>query len=198
MKRRTFRPRTSPGSVSSPSEDISLLRIGKVVGVFGLRGGMKVEPLTDLFERFTVGRTVYLNGKAYVVERMHLHKQQIRIRLSGIDTIAEAEKQVGKFIHASREERPVLPTGEYWVDELLGMEVIEESGEVLGTLDEVISAPAHDVFRVGSLLIPAVSEFILNVDSTARRITVHLLPGMKSGPLSPPTRHRRHRRKASR
>lgn len=159
---------------------------------------MKVEPLTDLFERFTVGRTVYLNGKAYVVERMHLHKQQIRIRLSGIDTIAEAEKQVGKFIHASREERPVLPTGEYWVDELLGMEVIEESGEVLGTLDEVISAPAHDVFRVGSLLIPAVSEFILNVDSTARRITVHLLPGMKSGPLSPPTRHRRHRRKASR
>jgi 16S rRNA processing protein RimM len=168
------------------------------VGVFGLRGGIKVEPLTDVLERFAVGSTVYLEGKAYEVERMHLHKQQVRVRLSGIETVSEAEKCVGKFLEAQKEERPLLPEGEYWVDELLGMEVVEESGERLGTLDEVISAPAHDVYRVGSLLLPARGEFIRSIDPEARRITVRLLPGMKPEPALKPPRRRRHGRKASR
>ncbi len=198
MKKKTFHPKRQPESPPPSIQNDRLVRIGKIVGVFGLRGGIKVEPLTDALERFAIGNTVYLDGQAHVIERIHLHKQQIRLRLSGIETIPNAQKCVGKYLQALREERPALSGGEYWVDELIGMEVLEESGERLGTLDEVISAPAHDVYRVGSLLIPAVREFILNVDPETRTIIVRLLPGMKPEPPPKPSRRLPHGRKASR
>lgn len=153
--------------------------IGKIVGTFGLKGALKVWPETSFPERFDAGKTIVIDEVAYVIRESAWHKKQVRIRLEGITRIEEAEKFVGKQLAALSSEAPDLEEDEYAVEDLLGMTVIADDGRVLGQIDEVMHAPAHDVYRVGQILIPAVKAFIIRVDVASRSMTVHLIPGME-------------------
>jgi 16S rRNA processing protein RimM len=100
------------------------------------------------------------------------------LKLRGIDRIEDAETFRGHFLEIEESDRPELDEGEFYVTDLLGLTVLDEAGHVLGRIDEVVAAPAHDLLRVGELLIPFVSEFVLAIDRASGRITVRLLPGM--------------------
>ncbi len=156
-----------------------MVNIGKVVGTFGLKGAVKVTPLTDFPERFDSGKSVFLNDRSYVITDCQWHKSQVRIWLEGIKKIDQAETLIGINVQVPLSDTPELEEGEFMVRDLLGLPVYEESGERLGSLDEVVSGPAQDVYRVGEILIPAVKEFVKEVNLKERRVVVKLLPGMK-------------------
>lgn len=90
-----------------------------------------------------------------------------------------AEGIVGWSLYIPESARAPLPEGEYYVDELVGLEVVTDTGKPLGRLADVIHSPANDVYETDrGVLIPAVAAFILAIDRTAGRITVHDMPGL--------------------
>ena len=155
-----------------------MISIGRVVGVFGLRGALKVNPTTDFRSRFDPGSRVLIAGNRRTIVSAQWHKNQARIRLTGVETVEHAERLVGHEVFADEQFVPELGDGEYRVSDLIGARVVTDEGKTIGILEEVISAPANDVFRVGEYLIPAVDTFVLNVDLPNKTITVRVIRGM--------------------
>jgi 16S rRNA processing protein RimM len=94
--------------------------------------------------------------------------------------VAELRNQL---VHVSAADRPPLPEGEYYHHQLLGLQVIDESEQPLGWLDQILTTGANDVYLVrdqagGERLIPATDEVVLDIDLERKIIRVHLLPGL--------------------
>lgn len=172
--------RSSKSSADGPRPSEELVPIGKVVGVFGLRGWLKVAPLSAFEERFAPGSTLTLRGRARQVTAVHWHEGQARIHLEGIDTPEEAEAQRGEILYGRAEDRPRLGKNEYLVSDLVGLRVLED-GQEIGTVDDVLSLPAQDVLRVGETLIPLVRQFVRRIAIREGVIEVRLIPGMRPG-----------------
>lgn len=154
------------------------IRVGQIVGAFGIRGQVKVKVLTDFIERFDVGRRLRLNGEWTTVEACSEHKGMLILTLDRIPDRTEAERQQWSYLEAAEEARPELDDGEYLTAELVGLTVQDESGEVLGTVDRVDRYPAHDVLIIGEAMVPAVAEFVLDVDLDKRVMTIRPIAGM--------------------
>ena len=82
--------------------------------------------------------------------------------------------QLGKFFP----EVPALPENTYYIEDILGFDVITDEGKTLGKLDDVFNTGANDIYQVGEILLPATKEVILKVDLEKKQILVHLLKGM--------------------
>ncbi len=141
---------------------------------------MKVDPSTDFLERFDKGKDLILNGQTHKVVSSRMHKGRPLIRLEGVPDMAAAEKLQWSYLEVPADDRPNTADDEFIVDDLIGMRVITEEGELLGELDEVLVNPAHDVFVVGDVMIPAVKNFVRKVDFVSQTITVRLIPGMRN------------------
>jgi 16S rRNA processing protein RimM len=152
--------------------------IGKVVGTFGLKGFLKIWPLTDFPERFNEGQTIFINVEPYKVREVQWHKKQARVRLHEVLNISAAEALIGAEITIPPDIPPQLEEGEFLIGDVVGLEVFDESGKRLGSVEEVIPAPAQDLYRVGDTLIPAVAEFVKEVDLNNRKMIVRPIPGM--------------------
>lgn len=152
--------------------------IGRIVGTFGLRGAVKVVPMTGFPERFEEGKTVYLQGRPRKILRHAWHKTQVRIWLEGFRRLEEAEPIVGELLYVPEEDVPPLDPDEYMVRDLIGLDVFSEEGRFLGRVEEVLPTPAHDLYRVGRALVPAVKEFVVSIDLDRRRVTIRLIPGL--------------------
>jgi 16S rRNA processing protein RimM len=172
-----------------------LIAIGRIVKAFGVRGDLVVQPMTDDPERFSTTRRVFLGryadavaGKGAVAEEATIEAVQIdgrgvRLHLASVADRTAAEKFVGLLVMIPKEERLRLEDGRYYVDDLIGMAVVSTTGERLGTLADVMRLPGHDVYVVhdngAEFMVPAVKEFVRNVDLTARTVTVALIEGMR-------------------
>ncbi len=167
----------------SKSEFIS---VGKIAGLHGVRGELKMhayspaEELSELLkERF---KSVEINGKNYDVEASRFHSGKVLLKLKKVTTFEEAEPLKGSEVGINRDELPELAEGEYYHFDLIGMEVLDEGGEALGVLKEIISVGSNDVYQIegagGETLLPALSNIILDVDLTARRMKVKLPEGI--------------------
>lgn len=156
------------------------VRVGQIVGPFGIKGGIKVAPLTDFPERFGVGSLLYLAGEPRRVTESHWHKSQVRVVVEGIETVEGAEAVKWQYLTVPASDRPELDDDEYLARELVGLTVVED-GKPIGMVDEVVPSPAHDLLRVGDALIPCVSAFVKGVDLERREITVALIDGMRPG-----------------
>jgi 16S rRNA processing protein RimM len=95
---------------------------------------------------------------------MRPHKSFLVARLEGCDTRNDAEALRGAEVWIREDEAEPLPEGEYYVHEILGLRVVTEDGEVLGTVDEVIQTGANDIYRAGRFLIPATRDAVLRLD----------------------------------
>jgi 16S rRNA processing protein RimM len=155
------------------------VRIGRIVGPHGVRGAVRIDLLTDFPERFQKGARVWIGDREAVVLSASFHQGQARVQFQGLTTIDEAEGLRWEYVTVAADERPELEEGEFLARDLLGLRVFTPEGRELGTLDAVLPYPAHDVWKVGEILIPAVREFVLDVDLQAKRITVRLIPGME-------------------
>lgn len=152
--------------------------IGRIVGVFGLQGGLKVEPLTNFVTRFEVGARLYLKGTQHTIQKVHWHGQQVRIHIDGVETVEAAEVLRGQMLNVPAADKPKLGKDEFRVVDLIGCEVITADGQSLGALEDVVASPAQDLLRVGEILIPMSKTFVKKIDLDNRTITVELIPGM--------------------
>lgn len=157
------------------------MRIGQIVGSFGLKGQIKVKPLTDFLDRFDVGTRLRLNEDWVTVESASEHKNQLILKLSGIDDRTTAENLQWSYLEASSAEKPELEEDEYFTQDLIGLRAETPEGEVLGNVDDVQRAPAHDILIVGEIMIPAVKQFVKEVDLKRHLVVVELIPGMRPG-----------------
>jgi 16S rRNA processing protein RimM len=157
---------------------MELLRVGRIVGAFGLRGEVKVEPLTDFLERFGKGHKLLLKGEWVTIESVRIHKDRPLLKLSGVNSVTEAEALQWEFLDTADTARPELDEDEFFTEDLIGLKVVTVDGQELGEVDDVLDMPAHDVLKAGEILIPAVKEFVKDIDFDAKTITVQLIPGM--------------------
>ncbi len=164
-----------------------LIAIGRAVKPFGIKGEMKIEPLTDFPERFKDLRSVYLvspAGKELVCEVTSVRYAggTPYLIFGGYESPEKAKELNGWFLKVPEEEAVPLPEGSYYWFELVGMEVFSESGEKLGRITEVFETGSNDVYvmkRGGKeVYIPATKEIVKQVDRKAKRMVIHLMDGL--------------------
>ena len=161
-----------------PSED-GLMVMGRISAPYAVRGWIKIQPRSEYtdslldYERCWVGRQGdwrecrLLEGKA--------HGQYLLAHLEGMEDRDAAEAVMGMDIAVAREDRPAAEEGEYYWDDLIGLEVVNGEGEVLGQVAGLLETGAHDVLQVKGereRLIPFVDAYVRAVDMAARRIVV--------------------------
>ncbi|GHU76290.1 ribosome maturation factor RimM [Clostridia bacterium] len=154
-------------------------KIGTITGTHGLNGRLRVYPTTDDITRFERLKSVYVGDKVYSISGVSYNKAFVLLSLQGIDTIEAAEALKRAEIRIDRADALPLGEGEYYAKDLYGIEVVTDLGEELGVLSDIIQTGANDVYAVGNLLLPAIKQCILNVDIEQRKMTVHLLEGLR-------------------
>lgn len=168
------------------------VRIGRILGPQGVRGELKILALTDLPERFLSmekmrvfsDEGVFRRELTLLSARRVEHKGLIVAETEEISSRSEAEGLVGNYIEIEPEERYPLEEGEFWIDDLIGMAAVNgESGETLGTLRDVVSAGEQDIYIIRDEngkdhYIPAVKEFITEVNLEKRKISIALMEGL--------------------
>lgn len=161
-------------------------QVGVISSTHGIRGEVKVFPTTDDAGRFQDLKRVILDaGKEQIpleIQNVKFFKQFAILKFKGIDNINDIERYKGRPLLVSREDAVELEEDEYYIADLIGMEVRTDEGEV-GTLKDVIETGANEVYVVefetyGEVLIPAIHECILNVDIENMQMEVHLLEGL--------------------
>lgn len=172
------------GSADSSAEPRFLV-IGRIVKPHGINGEVRVEIHTDLPERFTWLETVYLGkDEPYViaVKSVRFHKGWALLKLDGYDSREDAEELRSKWLQVPYDEGVPLEEGEYYLYEAVGLSVYTDGGEYLGDVTEILETGANNVFAIhgpqGEILLPDTAEVIREIDFDARRVLVHLLPGL--------------------
>ncbi|MBO5093271.1 MAG: 16S rRNA processing protein RimM [Lachnospiraceae bacterium] len=164
-----------------------LLKVGVITSTHGIKGEVKVFPTTDDVRRFKKCKELILDTgkekKTLEIESVKFFKQFAILKFKGYDTINEIEYYKGKELYVTRENAVALGQDEYFIADLIGMEVLDEEDNRVGTLTDVIETGANDVYCVetgegGEILIPAIKDCILSVDPGAGRMRVHLMPGL--------------------
>jgi 16S rRNA processing protein RimM len=149
---------------------------------------LRIRPHTDQPERFGWIDQVFvgeITPVAYSVERARLHQGMVILKLAGCDNRDQADALRGQLLQIPLEEALPLAEGEYYLFQLVGLQIEAVGGELLGELVEILQTGANDVFvvrRPGSktdLLLPDIPEVVLGIDLAAGRITVEIPPGLR-------------------
>lgn len=154
--------------------------LGRIVGLFGVRGWVKVFSYTDPREAVLEYQGLLLgqNGqwKTADVAEGQRHGKSVIAHFKGIDDRDQAEALVGAEIGVSRDALPDPTDGRYYWTDLIGMEVVHLDGTVLGTIESMLETGAHDVMVLTGdqeRLIPFVTDkIVLNVDLAEKRVSV--------------------------
>lgn len=169
------------------SVDDNRVSIGKVAGVYGIKGWVKVFPLTDFPERFKILKDVCCNRNGTVqmlaVEAFRPHQQGYLLKFRGINNPEQAKLLHNALLQIDEADVYPLPAGVYYHFQLLGLQVYDHKLGYLGVLSEILETGANDVYVVESprfreILIPALKEVIQKVDLDSGRMEVALLPGL--------------------
>lgn len=163
------------------------LRVGVITTSHGIKGEVKVFPTTDDANRFNELKEVLLDtGKELItleIEGVKYFKQLVILKFKGINNIDEIEKYRGKDLLVTRENAMKLEKDEYFICDLIGLDVVTEDGNKLGILTDIMTSAANDVYVVQTenkkeILIPSIEQCILDVNLEDKKITVHLLDGL--------------------
>ena len=153
-----------------------MIRVGQVTGAYGLEGAVKVIPLTDFEDRFDPGALLVLDGSPHAVEWSREGHPGLVVKLHGIENRAVADLFRGRYLEVPDEEMRALEDGRFYHRQVSGLEVVTESGERIGVVEEILERPANDVWvsRHGQIehLIPATNDAIVAVDLDAKRVVV--------------------------
>jgi 16S rRNA processing protein RimM len=157
--------------------------VGRITRAHGVRGEVAVSVLSEVPGRFADGAVVYLeDGRPLTVRSSRPHGDRLLVSFAGVGDRAAAEALGGALLVVPGSMSPPLPEGSWWDHQLIGCEVLTDSGRPLGRLAEVIHTPANDVWcaTVGGreTLIPALKDSVVSVDVAARRIVVREIPGL--------------------
>jgi 16S rRNA processing protein RimM len=161
-----------------PSDE---LPVGRVAGLFGIRGELKCDPTRAGRMLFSAGETLratLLDGttRSVSLEGVREHKGRLLVRFAQIASPQEAEELAGATLYAPR-DRIELAANEFLDSDLTGCALHDASG-VLGTVERIEHYPASDMLVVGGKLVPLIEPFVKSVDIANKRIDVDLPEGL--------------------
>jgi 16S rRNA processing protein RimM len=168
----------------------SSIEAGAVVRPHGIKGEVILDLKNDLVELIRPGLQVMLVAPGGArspleVEGARDHNGRLIVKFEGVGTRNDAEELRAHVVWLSRAQIGELPEGRYFVQDILGLSVLSDTGERLGTVDEVLSMPANDVYVVrgegGEILIPVIDEVVREIDVEGGSIVVHLMEGLRQG-----------------
>ena len=164
------------------------IKIGKIVNAVALRGEVKVYPYSDRKERFEeLERILTEKNKkmeVYPVEGVRYQKGMVILKLKGVDDRNAAEALKESDVLITEEDLPELPEDTFYVRDLIGCSVFNaETGSLLGTVTDVLQNTAQDIYQIRDeagreALIPAVGDFVKEVNISQKYIKVRLIPGL--------------------
>lgn len=163
-----------------------LVKIGRITKNQGNKGEVRVIPLTDHPERFELLEDVYL-AKGSDIFKMNLegfryHKNFLVLKLKGIDNIGQALELRDYFVKIPSKEILPLEEDEYYIDELLGYQVITDKDKNLGEIFDVIATGGTDIFLVrdnsNEYMIPAAREIVIDIDMDNGVMVIKPIPGL--------------------
>lgn len=172
-----------------PSQPKFLL-LGEILRPHGVRGELRMRILTDYPERIAQMETIQIgddpnadNVTTYHVEHMRPHLDYGLLKLEGVNTRDEADRFRQLYVMVALEDAVPLEEGEYYIYQLIGLNVQTADGLLVGTLTEVLETGANDVYIVasptyGEVLIPALDETIVTVDIDSGIMVVNLPEGL--------------------
>lgn len=174
------------------SLDEEMFTVGVVTGTHGLRGDVKVSSRTDFPElRFIKGARLWLiagqggglPAREVIVRFAQAHNRVYIVAFEGFHSLEEVQSWRGSLLQVQRQDLPPLPEGEYFIRDLIGCAVYDDAGAALGELVDVLTPGANDVYVVArasgqSILLPAIPQCILRVDTANKRVDVHLMAGL--------------------
>ncbi|NJL92570.1 MAG: 16S rRNA processing protein RimM [Anaerolineae bacterium] len=171
--------------------DPPFLVVGKVLRPHGVRGELRLQVLTSYPERLKHLATALLvrdvdapdDAQRYPVERARLHQEFAILKLEGIEDRESAETLRNYLLAVPLDEAVPLEPEEFYVFQLIGLEMVTDADLVLGTVTDILETGANDVYvvhseRYGELLIPAIEPVIQKIDLENRRIIITPLPGL--------------------
>ncbi len=162
-------------------------QVGVITAPHGLNGEVRVFPTTDDPKRFRRLKEVIINNgkdeRIVEIEGVKFSKQFVLLKLKGVDDVEEAGKYRRSSLYVLRKDAVRLRRDEYFVADLIGLVVKDETDALVGTLKDVMSTGANDVYVIEmtdgrELLLPAIKQCVLEVDVEAGYVRVHILEGL--------------------
>lgn len=175
---------TNEKKQGSPKGESIYLAVGFLRRPHGVMGEIIMDLHTDFPERLKPGRKLYLGPQheAFTLGSVRNHGNGMLIKIRGCDTPESVGKYRNTWVYTKSTEVPALPEGQVYKYELIGLNVIDDSGNELGSVTEIIETGANDVYVVRAdkkeILLPAIPDVILKVDMQKKLITVHLIDGL--------------------
>jgi 16S rRNA processing protein RimM len=170
---------------------VDFFNVGKIINTHGIKGELKVMVTSDFPERrFRVGNSLTLFSpderlrKTITVQSTRWHKNMLLLTCAEMDTMSEAEQYKQWTVKVERAQLQPLADGEYYFHEIIGCAVITDTGQSLGTVRSILTPGANHVWVVQlsdtkkELLLPVIDDVVLHVDTTNKKILVHLLEGL--------------------
>lgn len=163
------------------------IEIGQIVNTNGLKGIVKVNPFTDDVNIFEQIKYVYIELKDELkkvkIEQVRYNKNQVLLKLKGIDSIEEAEKYRTCYIKTEKKKQEELGEDTYYIVDLIGLNVFSTEGEMLGILEDVFPTGSNDVYVVKDnlgkqILIPAIADVVKEIDLKNKKMIINLIPGL--------------------
>ena len=163
------------------------LRVGVIANTHGVRGEVKIFATTDDIRRFKKLRKCVIDtGRERIdveVESCKFFKQTPILKFKSIDQLNDVERFKGKDLLVHRDHAVKLEKNEFFIVDLIGLNVETDEGMELGVLADVLQTGANDVFVVkmsdgNEVLIPYIEQCVPEIHPETGKVTVHLLPGL--------------------
>ena len=163
------------------------LEVGQIVNTFGIKGFVKIYPYVDDISRFDDLKYVYVKNKKFEnelqIEEVKYQKNMVLIKFKGIETVEQAEKLKNSIVEIDRKDAIPLEEGQYFIADLLGLDVFLDTGEKLGILEDIYNTGSSDIYVVKNelgkqFLLPYIDEVIKEINLEKERITVHIIEGL--------------------
>ena len=163
------------------------IEIGQIVNTNGLKGVVKVNPFTDDISKFEELKYIYIQLKSELkkvkIEQVRYNKNQVLLKLEGIDSIEEAEKYRNFYLKIAKKSQEELGEDTYYIVDLIGINVYSENDEYLGTIEDVFPTGSNDVYVVKDnlgkqILVPAIAEVVKEVELKNKKMVIKIIPGL--------------------
>lgn len=163
------------------------LEVGQIVNTFGIKGFVKIYPYVDDITRFDNLKKVHIkskkNDEELQIEEVKYQKNMVLVKFKGIETVENAEKLRNSFVEIDRADAIPLEEGQYFIADLLGLDVFLDNGEKLGILEDIYNTGSSDIYVVKNelgkqFLLPYIDEVIKQINLEEGKIIVHIIEGL--------------------
>lgn len=158
--------------------------IGRIGAPHGVRGEVRIVPLTDFPDRFSNLKSIFIDDQTKLeIENVKYNKQFIILKFKELDNRNDIESLKGKLIKVDRKDVPPLAPGEYYSFDIIGLDVYNEKNESLGKIEQILKTGSNDVYVANhagkQTLIPALKKVVTNIDIEVGRMDIILQEEME-------------------